>query len=181
MKSVCTEFSLIADPETIPEGTNPVLMTLALIKPVSLISPTDNYTIKFRFDKPDAVISKMEVCISDQECEEEQFEPINEYGEESDRAFFFLSNYMDGRASRELKTFVRFALERLSDVRLSRDNQDGQSPLTEEMKEYLDELIEQNEKDGFKEVPTPELFDMMKRLHGMAMALGVDIRPPSSI
>jgi hypothetical protein len=181
VESVCTEFSIVADPTTIPEGANPLLLTLALTKPINLISPNNNYTIKFRFDKPDAVITKMEVCISDEECEEEEFEPINEYNEESDRAFFFLSNYMNGRSLRELKRFVKTSLEMLNEVRIERENENQEPELTEEMKDYLDELKEQNESDGFKETSIPELVDIMKRLHGIAMRLGIELTPPSTL
>jgi molecular chaperone DnaK (HSP70) len=179
LQSPCTEFSIIADPETIPEGTTPHLVTYGLTTPITLTSPNDNYTMKFKFEKPDASISQVEVCVSDDECEEEQFEPIGDYGEESDRAFFFLSNYLDSRASHELRKFIGMVVQKLNEARTKHGGDNQKSQLTDEMITHLNEITEQTQRDDFAETSIPELFDMLKALRGMATAIGLEISPPS--
>jgi hypothetical protein len=173
LESVCTDFSIVADPATIPEGTNPVLASFTFTTPVTLESPNRNYTMKFVFEKPDATITKLVVCISEDECEEEQFELANEYDEASDRAFYFMSNYLDAQVVKELRTIVTGLLDEPLAVREASGEDEEDSPFTEEMRDYLTELSELRENGTFKDASGPELHDMLQRLSAIAKELGM--------
>jgi hypothetical protein len=174
LPEVCTEFAVVADPQTIPEGVDPVISRYVAKENVT-VAGTGNFTVTFQFERLHSQVRGVQWCQSG-ECQDSEavLQPI--WVNELNSAFDFVREYLGAVGNREIRSQIKELLGRINAqfARLNRANVEATFQPTEEMKEWVAEINAANETDGFASLNTTALEEVQARLNQVAKVTRLD-------
>jgi hypothetical protein len=174
LTEACTEFDVVADPETLPVGVNPVIGRYAAKDNVTL-SGSGNFTVTLQIDAPHSRVRAVRWCQSSQ-CQESETELRSLWENDLDGAFAFLRPYLDSIAKRDLRSEIHGLLGRINSLfaRILRSNVEATFQPTEEMKQWVAEINALNETDGLESLDGRTLTDIESKLKQVAKVTRLD-------
>jgi hypothetical protein len=175
LKEICTEFSIVANPRTLPEGIDEDIAVYGFARPINLTS-TGNWTASFLLSPPDAVVNEAHWCNSDDKCERIETRALSASKLDMPTAFYFISNYTSAVSNKHQRTAIVELVEKLNVVKakMDRSNVEAPYPMTDEMKETVANISAVIEKDGLNPLDHKSLVEIKTKLQAIATQLHVN-------
>jgi hypothetical protein len=175
LEQICPEFSIIANPHTLPEGIDEDMAVYGLARPINITS-TGNWTARFLMSPPDAVVSEVHWCNAADKCESTEAQSLSRSKLDMSAALSFIANYRSAVGNKEQrKTIVELA-EKLNAVRAKMDqaNVEAPYPMTDEMKDTIADINAVIENDGLQPLDSEKLNELKTKLQAIATKLHVN-------